>query len=72
METNGILPEQNEKARVPSRTPSPSPEEGARDAKAAKILDACKKKDIENLRILATSGGGLVSDNIRRQACSCH
>lgn len=72
METNGILPEENEKPSVSSRTPSPSPEERARDEKATRILNACKGKDIENLRILATTGGGLVSDHVRRQACSCH
>lgn len=42
------------------------------DEKVANIVDACKWKDIEKLRISATSEGGLVSDDIRRQACSCH
>jgi hypothetical protein len=72
MEPNGRVPEENEKIGDLSRTASPSPQEKARDEKATKVLDACKKKDVEVLRIFATSEGGLVSDDVRRQACSCH
>jgi hypothetical protein len=39
-----------------------------RYAKATRILDACRWKDTEILRALATSEGGLVSDEVRRQA----
>lgn len=39
------------------------------EAKAAKILDACRWKDIETLRALAASEGGLLSDELRSQAC---
>ena len=75
MESNGKLPEEDEKlacdTRI-SRTPSLSPEQKNRDAKAATISEACKWKDIDALRTLATSEGGLVSDEVRHQACSCH
>jgi hypothetical protein len=74
MEPNGNWPEENEKlAGDVSLSPSSqSPEQKKRDAKATTILEACKWKDIEGLRTLATSEGGLVSDDVRRQACSCH
>ena len=71
MEFNGSPVEEREKLKEASRTPSPSPAAKKRNAKAAKILDACKWKDIQNLRVLATSEGGLVSDDVRCQACSC-
>ena len=38
-------------------------------AKATKILEACKWKDMKTLRALAASEGGLLSDELRRQAC---
>ncbi|KAI1775333.1 rab-GTPase-TBC domain-containing protein [Hypoxylon cercidicola] len=34
----------------------------------ARILDACKRKDIEDLQVLAVSNGGFLSDAIRSQA----
>ncbi|KAF8863196.1 hypothetical protein BDZ45DRAFT_645039 [Acephala macrosclerotiorum] len=68
MESNGRDAEENEKLTPSSRTPSPTPEQYSRNAKAANILEACEGKDIETLRKLATSEGGLVSDNVRRQA----
>lgn len=37
--------------------------------KAAKILESCKWKDTRTLRALAASEGGLLSDELRRQAC---
>lgn len=40
-------------------------------AKSARILDACRWKDSETLRALAVSESGLISDQIRRQACTC-
>lgn len=39
------------------------------ESKAADILDACKWKDTQRLRDLAVSEAGLLSDEIRRQAC---
>ena len=72
MESNGRAVEGDEKSPVVSRTLSPSPHREKYAAKATKILDACKWKDVETLRTLATSEGGLVSDDLRRQACSCH
>jgi hypothetical protein len=74
MESNGKVPEENEKVAedISCSPPTPSPEQKRRNAKATTILEACKRKDIEALRTLATSEGGLVSDDVRRQACSCH
>ena len=37
--------------------------------KTAAILEACKWKDLESLRKLATSEGGLLTDELRRKAC---
>lgn len=71
MESNGKLPEENEKkpdVPVP-RTSSPLHKHN-NNAKATEILEACKWRDIETLRALATSEGGLLSDDLRRQACS--
>lgn len=39
------------------------------EAKVAKILEACRWKDLEKLRELALSESGLVSDELRHQAC---
>jgi hypothetical protein len=72
MESNGRVVEENEKLGESLPTPSPTPEPTKYDAKIAKIRDACEWRDIETLRTLATSEGGLVSDDVRRQACSCH
>src|SRR6185437_9416214 len=61
---------QNEKLPASSsRTTSPSLEHESHNAKATSILEACKENDIETLRKLAVSEGGLVSDEVRRQAC---
>jgi TBC1 domain family member 20 len=38
-------------------------------AKTANILEACRWKDVERLQALAASDGGLLSDDLRRQAC---
>ena len=37
--------------------------------KANLILDACEKRDVTQLRQLASSEGGLIRDDIRRSAC---
>ena len=37
--------------------------------KVHKILQACKDRDLEALRMHATSPGGLVEDEVRRLAC---
>ena len=70
METNGKVPEEYDKLIEDISSSSPSPEQKRRDAKATAILEACKRKDIEFLREFATSEGGLVSDDVRCQACS--
>jgi TBC1 domain family member 20 len=41
----------------------------AHHAKIAKIIDACEWKDADTLRSLSVSDGGLISDELRRQAC---
>ncbi|CAL3969822.1 unnamed protein product [Diplocarpon coronariae] len=62
----------NEKAESSprSRSPSISPgsDGGACSDKVTKILEACRWKDIETLREMAASEGGLISDEVRRQA----
>lgn len=37
--------------------------------KTTAILEACKWKDLESLRKLSTSEGGLLNDELRRKAC---
>lgn len=70
MEPDGRFQEENEKPGNASQAPSTTPQEQAREAKATKVLNACRMKDVDLLRALATSEGGLVSDTVRRQACS--
>ncbi|KAL2061711.1 hypothetical protein VTL71DRAFT_7089 [Oculimacula yallundae] len=58
-----------EKGETFSPTPSPPyPTQKKHGAKSAQILEACKWKDLETLRKLAATEGGLVSDEVRRQA----
>jgi len=64
--------EENEKSITSSRTSLTSSTIEQRNAKVAEILDACKWKDLDLLRTLAASESGLVSDDVRRQACSCY
>jgi TBC1 domain family member 20 len=74
MEPNGSVVEETEKpGELPSDPAASSPLLSKEsNAKVACILDACKWKDIKILRTLATSEGGLVSDEVRRQACQCY
>jgi hypothetical protein len=75
MEPNGRVVEESEKAEDLPRDPavsSPLLQPKENNAKVASILEACKWKDITTLRKLATSEGGLVSDEVRRQACQCY
>ena len=37
--------------------------------KIGKILDACRRRDIEELQSLAESPGGFMTDGLRQQAC---
>jgi len=39
-------------------------------AKVQRILEACRDRDLDTLRHLAASEGGLVEDEIRRTACT--
>lgn len=48
----------------PPRSPTPP-------NKAAEVLEACLAGDRGALAILATSNGGLLSDELRRRACEC-
>ncbi|PMD23188.1 hypothetical protein NA56DRAFT_687535 [Hyaloscypha hepaticicola] len=71
MEPNGRLVQERKRPEdFPGDPTGPSPEvlSKADNAKVASILDACKCRDITTLRTLATSDGGLVSDEVRRQA----
>jgi len=72
MEPNGSAAENEDKKPNIPRTLSVSPQRQKYNAKTAKILEACKWKDLDALRALASSEGGLVSDHVRRQACSCY
>lgn len=46
--------------------------ENGHGEKATQIRDACLRKDLDSLRELSISEGGLVSDELRRQVCSCY
>jgi hypothetical protein len=75
MEPNGRLAEESEKPEVLPGDPAvsfPLVKSKEHNAKVASILDACKLRDITTLKTLATSEGGLVSDEVRRQACQCY
>ncbi|XMA16308.1 hypothetical protein WAI453_009099 [Rhynchosporium graminicola] len=48
--------------------PSLLPTQTRYNAKSAHILEACEGKDLDALRLLAVSEGGLVSDEVRRRA----
>ena len=51
-----------------SETPPPKPD--PYEEKKGKIREACKWRDVQLLRELATSEGGLVTDNLRCIACT--
>ncbi|KAI9645408.1 GTPase-activating protein gyp8 [Ciborinia camelliae] len=75
MESNG-QPIKGEKSSADSsRTSSRSPSYSTKlkeprepTEKEVRILEACKWKDLDSIRDLATSKDGLVSDDVRRQA----
>ncbi|KAH7314049.1 rab-GTPase-TBC domain-containing protein [Rhexocercosporidium sp. MPI-PUGE-AT-0058] len=66
MEASGYNP--LEKRETSSPTPPTPPVHEPYSAKSGKILEACKWKHVEVLRVLAASKGGLVSDEVRQQA----
>jgi hypothetical protein len=75
MEPNGrLVQERKEPEDFPGDPTGLSPEVKSKAdiAKVASIFNACKCRDITTLRTLATSDGGLVSDEVRRQACQCY
>lgn len=39
------------------------------ESETARILDACERKDIDELRDLAIAPGGFLSDPLRSRAC---
>jgi len=41
----------------------------ATDAKRTRILEACEKKDTDELRTIAITSGGFLSDDLRSKAC---
>jgi hypothetical protein len=71
MEPHGLPTEESKRILEPPTNPSLSQASEEHDPKSVEILDACARLDLEKLRRLATSDGGLVSDNVRRRACSC-
>ncbi|APA05760.1 hypothetical protein sscle_01g005300 [Sclerotinia sclerotiorum 1980 UF-70] len=75
MESNGQPIKEEKSSPGSSRASSRSPSYSKRlkeprepSEKEVKILEACKWKDLEAIRELATSKDGLVSDDARRQA----
>lgn len=48
------------------------PTQGFQSAKARKILDACRRRDIDHLKGLAESQGGFLTDSLRQQACKSY
>lgn len=57
-------------AAVADEKPGQSPESTADPEKTAAIVEACRWRDLSRLRDLAQSGGGLLSDDLRREACA--
>lgn len=59
----------------PSQAPSDSSSQEnqsqarARDPKEDVILDACRRRDIDELQTLAESRGGFLTDELRQEAC---
>jgi hypothetical protein len=57
------------------RSPQPEPEivtestAQLEEAKAHKITEACRRRDIEGLQALAESPGGFIRNELRQQAC---
>jgi TBC1 domain family member 20 len=39
------------------------------DSRRTRILEACEKKDIDELRIIAITSSGFLSDDLRSKAC---
>ena len=70
MEPNGQPIEEPKGSGSRPNSISPSQLDEKHTTKSAEILDACTSLDLARLRELATSDGGLVSDDIRRRACS--
>ncbi|KAF7872322.1 hypothetical protein EAF04_003246 [Stromatinia cepivora] len=75
MESNGQPIKEEKSSASSSRASSRSPSYSTKlkeprepSEKEVKILEACKWKDLEAIKELATSKDGLVSDDVRRQA----
>jgi TBC1 domain family member 20 len=69
MELNGKVVDGMKDEHEGDTVPRKSSPSSTQQAKAAKILEACKWKDTATLRALAASEGGLLSDELRRHAC---
>ncbi|EPE26119.1 Ypt/Rab-GAP of gyp1p [Glarea lozoyensis ATCC 20868] len=68
MEPHGSPLEESETGVSRQDSSSPSRLAEKHDTKTAAIIRACNRQDLESLRSLATSEGGLVSDDLRRRA----
>lgn len=70
-----LPPADDEKHAQPEPEPA-QPQRDRRDSdawadlKAAQIRSACRDADVDTLTRLATSKGGLLSDRLRRDACT--
>ena len=69
MELNEKVSEEQPTTGGSSPAAPQRPHENGHSTKAIQILDACRRKDVDGLRALSTSDGGLVSDDVRCHAC---
>lgn len=51
------------------QVPEIEPKPRMRSPKEDEILEACRRRDIQELQSLADSSGGFVTDELRQQAC---
>lgn len=56
--------------QVPAEPDSKAEPDLGREQKTGDILAACRRRSIEELRLLAESEGGFLTDSLRRKACS--
>jgi hypothetical protein len=72
MESNGKItghPSPGEDPKTESDHSAQDSSPTKENTKKTQILDACRLKETEILRTLAVSEGGLITDDLRRQAC---
>lgn len=70
MEEERALKEDMKRSTDPFEQDLPPPKPEPHREKQQKIREACRWRDAQLLRELATSDGGLVTDDLRRTACT--